>query len=328
MNNHIIANAIGIKKCENNNEKTVYHIEENGVESTIVFDNIYAKWMQRLYELVVHIGQERDARKITLDMMREYPIFKFFGLAESVSNQLMYEFVKDELSQSTNNCNLDRLAYHILPQPEYEPFYGGHIIDELAFTQIKRYLNTLVCVEFNKFTMAQFYDYYISFWSCFEDNINGICEKYLADIKDLKRESDFKRITKYIRQSFGEDFERQFKDRKDEYIESFPSYISFPDNYNYLFKHVINNTYSRNINSDKEKLLYFGAFRNTLHNNGIHKNKDTQIDIAGETFNLIQNKPAYFDDHSKVFLLTKEIFDIYVAIVDAFCKIENDSNGK
>lgn len=113
MNINIIGEAIGIIESFEKDNYTYFRIAENA-ERIIKFDNVYTKWMKSLYQLVAHIAEERDKRNIDITKMEQDSKYQFFGLAESVADQLMYFFVKDELSESNGNKELDSLCYQLL----------------------------------------------------------------------------------------------------------------------------------------------------------------------------------------------------------------------
>lgn len=317
MNINIIGEAIGIIEAFEKDNHTYFRIGNN-IERIVKFDNVYTKWMKTLYQLVAHIAEERDKRNIDISIMEEDSKYQFFGLAESVADQLMYFFVKDELSESNGNMELDSLCYQILFfKNNY--FYGKY--SELAYVQLKNYLKNLVMQDFNAFTSGQFYDFYVSYWSCFESCLNLICEPYEKNIIQKLNKSQFKEMNKFLKNLYGEkeyyeDIVEILNNKEESFYKSFGKYVSFPDKYNYLLKDVLKDKYTRDEKKDRAFLEFCGAARNTLHNNGIHLKTDKEVEVRGHIFKLEKGKKQFSDDYSKIFILAEELFDIYVAIVD------------
>ena len=328
MKVNIIGEALGIEEYMEKDGYTYYVIDEKD-KRTIKFDNIYTKWMRALYSLVCHIARERDKHYINISKMGYDPKYHFFGLAESVADQLMYFFVKDQLSESNDNKELDNLCYHILfstNDNDLDEYNGSY---EVAFTQLKRYLVNIVTEGFNAFTVGQFYDFYVSYWSCFEACVGGICEPYEEEISKKLNDSQFNDMKKFIKSLYVEpsDYEKVaqiFDNEKERFNKKFGKYVSFPDKYTYLIKEIIGDRYARNEKSDRDFLSFCGAFRNTVHNNGLHQKADKEIKVKGETFSLKKGEKVFSDDYTKIFVLAEELFDIYVAIIDGMDAIEEN----
>lgn len=317
---NIVGEKIGIKEYFEKEGYTYYVFNEEP-KRIIKFDNVYAKWMNRLYILIAHIGEERDKHSIDISKMEFDSKYQFFGLAESVANQLMYFFVKDQLSGCNDNKELEGLCYNILFGPNNSSSYGHVVFDELCYLQLKKYLARLVMWEFNAFTAGQFYDFYVSYWSCFEACLNLICEPYEAKIREKQNDSQFKEMKKFLKGLYGARLDYgeiigAFDNENEKFNKKFGKYVSFPDKYIYLIKEVIGDNYTRNEKKDRDFLEFCGAFRNTVHNNGVHLKADKQIEVRGEIFRLQKGNKQYTDDFSKIFILAEELFDIYVAIVD------------
>lgn len=317
MNENIISKTIGIEDSFERDNYTYFRVSGNP-DRIIKFDNVYAKWMKALYQLVVHIGEERDKRSIDINKMELDSKYQFFGLAESVSDQLMYFFVKDELSESNNNMELNSLCYHILFSKNNNPSDKYY---EIAYIELQRYLARLVTQDFNIFITGQFYDFYVSYWSCFEACLNLICEPYEVNITKKLNSSQFKEMKKFLKSLYGqtsycEEMIKTFDSEEEKFNKKFGKYVSFPDKYTYLIKEVLGEKYMRDDKKDRAFLEFCGTFRNTLHNNGMHLKADREIEVNGKLFKLENGKKHFSDDYSKIFILAEELFDIYVAIVD------------
>lgn len=328
-----VEKRLGIKECWEEKLHTYYRVEGTP-ERIIKFDNVYTKWMRALYRLIFHIASERDRRLIDVSRMENTPKYQFFGLAEGVADQLMYFFVKDQISDIHENNELNILCYNILSGEISDVLPTQAVFGALNYKELMNYLEKIVCYEFNSFTSAQFYDFYISYWSCFEACINKICEPYEAEIREKLNNSQFKEMKKFLNGLYKdlpnrEKIIKEFEDSKETFNKKFGKYISFTDKYTYLLKNIINKHYcTRDPKKDIDILEFCGAFRNTVHNNGTHLKSDKQIEIRGVTFSLEENEKTYSDDFSQIFVLAQEIFDIYVAIIDALDVISNDGLQK
>ena len=315
-----IGATIGIEETFVKDDYTYFKIGGKS-KRCIKFDNVYIKWMRRLYSLVVHIGEERDKRSIDINKMNLEPKYQFFGLAESVADQLIYFFVKDVLSDSNNNQELDSLCYHMYFTENNNSSYNNTVVDEIGYMQLKEYLVRLVTLEFNSFTGGQFYDFYVSYWSCFETCLNYICEPYEEKIREKLNTSQFNEMKKFLGRLYKDvpDYEgiiEKLEHEKEKFNKKFGRYVSFPDKYSYLFKEVLGSNYTREEKKDRVFLEFCGAMRNTVHNNGMHLKSSKDIIVREKKFTLEKGKKQFSDDYSDVFILAEELFDIYVAILD------------
>ena len=311
-----MSNFKAIEQVGFTEEDAIYKLTGNS-ERFLKFDNVYTKWMLELYDLVKHIAGERQNHGIKISEDVVVPNrYKFYGLAETAANQLMYFFIKDMLSESEGNKDLDTLCYHLMNSHDEN-------YTESESVQLNRYLANLVIYNHNPIVQAQFYDFYIDFWTGFEACINLVCREYEDRIQEKINESQFKKMKMYLDKlcDKNEDIEKDkvliaFETDRESYIKSFGGYVDFPSKYNYLFKEVIKEHYKRDWKKDNETLLFCGALRNTMHNNGTHLKADRKIVIDGISFDLQKMQKMYWDSFGEVFILARELFDIYVAIVD------------
>lgn len=330
MYENIVGEAIGIKECFEKDGYTYYVFGEEP-KRVIKFDNAYTKWMCGLYKLIAHIGTERDKHSVDISELEHISKYQFFGLSESVASQLMYFFVKDELSESNENRGLDVLCYHMLFGANNDNSYGYAGCSELLYVQLERYLKRLVTQDFKIFVSGQFYDFYVSYWSCFESCLNLICEPYETEIREKLNGAQFKEMKKFLKSIYktsldDEEIIARLDENEEKFNKKFGKYVSFPDKYTYLLKKVIGDKYTRDEKKDRDFLEFCGAFRNTVHNNGVHLKADREIEVKGKIFKLEKGEIHYSNDFSDVFILAEELFDIYVAIVDALDTSEKCEN--
>ena len=320
MNENIVAQALNIKGCWEKDGYTYYSVSGNA-NGILKFDHVYSKWMRALYLLVAHIAEEREKRSVDFSKIETTPKYQFFGLAESVADQFMYFLMKDQMSESRGNQELEILCYDLLFAENNETFSIEPCFAELQYAHLKRYMAKLVVSEFNSFISGQFYDFFVSYWSCFEACINQICEPYETEIKEKLNRSQCKEMKKFLNDLYEgwpncKEIILQFEKEEEKFNKKFGQYVSFPDKYTYLIKNVIGSRYARDQKADRRILEFCGAERNTMHNNGVHLKPDMQIELKGTVFGLKKAEKSYTENFSKIFMLAEEIFDIYIAIVD------------
>lgn len=338
MNRNMVTDLLKIENSWEKDGYTYYSLSkktetETGTENEriIKFDNVYSKWMRALYQLIIHIAYERDKHSVDISNMETTPKYQFFGLAESVANQLMYFLVKDQISGSRDNRELGVLCYNILFPEDNDSFSTYIGLEDLEYTQLIRYLAKLVMYEFNSYTSGQFYDFYISYWSCFEACINQICEPYEEKIRENLNSSQFKTMKKFFSGLYRDwpnhdEIMEQFEKGEELFTQKFGKYVSFSDKYTYLIKNVIGKHYTRDQKADRNVLEFCGALRNTVHNNGTHLKSDKQIEIKGITFCLKKAEKSYSESFSQIFVLAEEVFDIYIAIIDGLDALSNNGH--
>jgi len=284
---------------------------EKSIEITLVFDQVYRKWMQKILSFVKKVSIERDS--YDKDMW-DKPEYSFFGTSEAVADQFFYCLMKDELSESNENFALEILCKYITEKDGY--------INKVEFLENLTYMSNLCTQEFNNLISGEFYDFYISMWSCFESAINSLCVPFEDEIKKKLDNSNYKKTLKFIKKCIeneddAESISKKFEERKEEFIKKFPKYVSFPDKINYLFSNVLK-SYSRDINKDKEILLFCGKLRNTLHNNGLNSGGNQELEVCGYIFKLENRKKIYSEEYINKIILINEIFDIYSEIMKSW----------
>lgn len=267
--------------------------------------------MQKILDFVRKVSIERDTY---LEEIKDKPEYSFLGTSEAVADQFFYFLMKDELSKCNGNSALDLLCKYVTEK-------DGDI-DEIEFIENRRYMITLCTEEFNSLITGEFYDFYISMWSCFEAAITALCIHFEDKIKSKLDESNYTKMLKYIKSCVESDEDKidiakKFENNKERFIKKFPKYVSFPDRINYLFNDVLK-SYSRDIKRDKEILLFCGKLRNTVHNNGLNRGGDQEIEVGGHIFKLESKQKVYCESYIDDIILINEIFDIYCEIIRAW----------
>ena len=283
---------------------------------SLYFDRVYKEWIQRLLSLIQKIEYEQNryalcSLQCNNDFL-EQPEYSFLGTSCTAINQFLYLLIKDELSEITGNFALPYLCKNIA-NGEFGVDYNFSI----------EYTKGLVRNDFDSVLAPSFLDTYVGVWSCFEDAINSITKKDESLINNELANSNFKKYKKFIKKILFSDGENDLlsdridtilDQKKEDIIKENPIYISFPDRMNYLFK-KIKEQYRRDIKQDKNTLLFLGALRNTVHNNGRHLKKDMEIKLGGKVFQLRKDEGVYFDHHIDSVILINELFDIYCEIL-------------
>lgn len=278
------------------------------VTMELTFDRIYRSWMKKLLAFVRKVSVERDKY---LPEIEDKPEYSFFGTSEAVADQFFYFLMKDEMSSCTGNFTLDEL--------------DAYINDDctlLERIENKNFMAKLCMFEFNGMLIGQIYDFYVSMWSCFEASINSLCVPLENAIQKKLNTSSFKKATKFFTQCMDNRIDKQeiikvLNQNEQIYIKKFPQYVSFPDKINYLLN-VLQMDYQRNPDEDKKILLYCGALRNTVHNNGVHLKSNHILTIHDHTFSLIKDEKPYYESFQDIMILVNEIFEIYVEIMRAW----------
>ncbi|MCI2779169.1 hypothetical protein ACQR22_01295 [Clostridium perfringens] len=277
------------------------------IKTELIFDQIYRAWIQKVFEFIRKVGTVR--KNYYFQCLICKPGYQFMETAEAVARQFLYFLMKDEISSSDGNAELEVLCKYITENDE-------------EFEENLNYMATLCTKDFNEVLGGQFYDFYISMWSCFEAAINSLCIPFEDKIKEILNESNYKNTLKFIKSCINDDsdakrFANIFNQNKENFIKKFPKYVSFPDKINYLFKHILK-SYSRDKEKDKETLLFCGKLRNTVHNNGLNIKGNKELNLNGHVFKLKENEVFHLDKYIDKMILINEIFDIYTEIIKSF----------
>lgn len=281
------------------------------------FDDELKKWMNELISFLDYVCRAR-LTYWKLDILDELG-YEYLTLADSVTSQLFYFIMNEELSNSSGNFALEELCKYISLDS------NDNTIDEAIFRRNLQYMSELAINQFNTYFQGQLYDYYVSMWSCFEYSISNIFSRIEDRVQKQLEEKQIDKIKKMLRTKIlctincedkvKNQIIEEVDKNSDYFIKNFPKYISFSDKINYLFKSDLLKEYSRNIKKDKSILLYCAALRNTLHNNGEHKKADIEVKIKGHTFELKKDTKIYFENYKDIMILIREIFNIYLEII-------------
>lgn len=285
-------------------------------EISLPFDRVYKEWIQQLLLIIQKISHEQS-RYGLCSLQHSYnfieqPEYSFLGTSCTAINQFLYVLIKDELSEATANFALPYLCKNIST---------GEFKIEYDFSL--EYTGRLLKDDFNSVLAPYFLDMYFGIWCCFESAINSITKSEETLIKEELENSKFKEYKKFITNTLLADIEdvlpsdkidKIIEEKRKEIIKRNAVYISFPDRMNYLFKKM-KDYYRRDIKQDKNTLLFLGALRNTVHNNGKHLKGNMQIELGGKIFRLRENEVVYFERYIDSVTLLNELFYIYFEIL-------------
>lgn len=271
-----------------------------------IYDCYYFEWMKKLFAYVSVIN---DAIKIEEDE----DIKKFLENIQSTFSKFLYYLTKEEMAQSNENKLLIPLSIAMF-QKESD--------SEIKSACLSRYIGSLSSNHFNELFTSFLYDFFINFWSNFENTITLLCDTIDEQIKNELKESNWKKIKKILKESLNnfensEEILLEISKNKENFIKK--QFVSFSDKINYIFK-IIKSDYNRDINEDKKVLDFGSKMRNTIHNNGKNKGKNIELEIKGKKIILEQNKEAYYENFKDIFHIIDEIIDICATIIKAFKK--------
>ena len=271
-----------------------------------IYDCYYFEWMKKLFAYVSVIN---DAIKIQEDE----DIKKFLENIQSTFSKFLYYLTKEEMAQSNENKLLIPLSIAMF-QKESD--------SEIKSACLSRYIGSLSSNHFNELFTSFLYDFFINFWSDFENTITLLCDTIDEQIKNELKESNWKKIKKILKESLNnfensEEILLEISKNKENFIKK--QFVPFSDKINHIFK-IIKSDYNRDINKDKKVLDFGSKMRNTIHNNGKNKGKNIELDIKGKKIILEQNKEAYYENFKDIFHIIDEIIDICTTIIKAFKK--------
>ncbi|MGG7162964.1 hypothetical protein [Clostridium ihumii] len=281
------------------------------------FDEVLKEWMNELIDFLKVVCKHRTVYEC-LGVL-DKPGYEYFTLADSVTSQLFYFIMNEELSNSSANFALKELCEFITLDKE------NNEVNMKKFAINFGYMKELAVNQFNAYFQGQLYDYYVSMWSCFEYSISAIflplqdeAQKDLnsSQIKNLKKVLNNKILCKInCEDSIKSEIIKEIERNSDDIIRKLPKYISFVDKINFLFVSDLLKDYSRDRKMDKNILLYCGALRNTIHNNGVHRKNDIEIELNDHIFKLKKDTKTYFENYKDIMIIIREIFDIYIEII-------------
>ena len=164
----------------------------------------------------------------------------------------------------------------------------------------------------------------MGFWSGLESCINGICREYEDAIQERCNASQIKQMKRLLKamykdKCFYEQMIEVFVD--EEVIKKFPKFVSFNDRRDYLFDEVIKDSYKRDKTKDRKILDFCAALRNTMHNHGTHLKAEKEIMIGDKNFRLPKGEKMYNEQFKDIFIIARELFDIYLAIYDGLVDV-------
>lgn len=249
--------------------------------------------------------------------------YHFIQLGRTTTNQLIYLIINEEISNNTERKSLPAL---------YDQLWIGEDIEGInrTFTgsdEYFQYVSDLFFNQFNGLLQGFFYDYSISMWSAFELSISTIFCEYSNGYEDKLKSSHLEKFKKFVINQIipGASLtEIQFQKlhdsiarNKEKFLKRFPRYITSDDKINYLFKHVVKNTYTRDITKDKEIINFIRASRNTQHNNGIHTKKSIAVEFQGYKYELKQGEIGCYGSDINIIKKYHELLDIYTHLLFA-----------
>ncbi len=249
-------------------------------------------------------------------------ILSHIHLSRAITSQLIHLILNEEIANFNHHANIFELFDQLGAGEDKEDinsiFINNPYLDE--------YTKDLFVDGFNMVLQNSFVDYLISMWSSFELSISHIYKKYELESTTILHESHLKNLTKFIKNKILSEIDLNDSDKtkiteliytkKSEFLKVFPKYVSSEDQINFIFKQI-ESRYPRNVEEDKKTIRFIRSLRNTMHNNGIHLAKDSEVVIKGEKFEIKKNTEAHLQNHINFVKLYIELLEIYTYIISA-----------
>ena len=281
-----------------------------------IYDCYYFEWIKKFFSYVSVIN---DA----IEIEEDEDFKNFLKNIQSTFAKFLYYMIKEEMAQSNENKLLTPLSIAMFQKED---------CNEIKSACLSRYIGSLSSNHFKKLFTSFLYDFFINFWSDFENTITLLCAAIDEKIRNELKESNWKKIEKILKESLNgfensEQILLEISKNKEKFTKK--QFVSFSDKINYIFKTIkLDYDKNRNIKNDKEVLNFGSKMRNTIHNNGKNKGKNIELEIKGKKIILEQNKEPYYENFKDIFYLIDEIIDICATIIKTFKKQRNSTNTK
>jgi hypothetical protein len=240
----------------------------------------------------------------------------FYSLFRDICSIPLYFLINEEISNAHGRDCFPILLKEIIDEGHYTP-KKKHLIDNVDADLQHTYkeLSHLLIRNFNESFGSQMLDFQVSSYSAFENWMsrlyNGLCPDHHDEIIE-KRKSKIRDILKNISATSPE---TQLNEAVTSLFSIKGDFISFPDKVNGIYKNIEKSLYRRNINKDKEIILFLGKLRNTVHNNGIHSGSNASIEINNCTHTIENGRPYKSPSWAESLKLTCELILIYTEIL-------------
>lgn len=281
-----------------------------------IYDCYYFEWIKKLFAYVSVIN---DA----IETEEDEDLKNFLKNIQSTFAKFLYYMIKEEMAQSNENKLLIPLSIAVFQKENHS---------EIKSACLNRYIGSLNSNHFNELFTSFLYDFFINFWSDFENTITLLCTTIDEKIKNELKESNWKKIEKILKESLNgfensEQILSEISKNKEKFTKK--QFVSFSDKINYIFKTIkLDYDKNRNIKKDKEILDFGSKMRNTIHNNGKNKGENMELEIKGKKIILEQNKEPYYENFKDIFYLIDEIIDICATIIKTFKKQRKSTKTK
>lgn len=287
----------------------------------MVFDKILRDKVRYLFwylEKLRRLEFELSLQNSDLDAHR----FDFIHLSRTVTTQLIYLIINEEISNAIDRTPLPELYNQLWIGDDNEGI--NYIFRGNSY--YNRYVEDIFVNRFNDNLQAFFFDYQFSMWSAFELSISNIFSEFSDEFYiDYLNQSHFNKLCKLLNKKIIEKLKLDVRQNeilnelvpevKGDFLKLFPRFISSDDKINYLFKSVINKTYTRDVKKDKMTLHFIRSLRNTAHNNGIHFGNDIEVFIKEEKYELVKGEHGSFGSDLNTIKIYFELLEIYSCIL-------------
>lgn len=271
---------------------------------TINFD---CNQIDRIKNLILLKGECLKLSKIHMENYANISSFKNFYLSMSDAiDVLLTSQINDELTNTYKNRDplnslLDGILIKLETAELREFFDYAHTDLTDVFTSRTDFLNG-----------SHFLDFSISSYSVFEHWVSTIYASLFDEKshKDKKIKLALKHLAKLHTITDTDEQKKQ--------LENMISECSFFVSSAQKIQQVIKLAKKKNPKIDNvkmlEKIMFYGALRNTIHNLGLHEGK---FSSAVSNIELAPQKPASTSDYSNFIQLCREIVYMYKEIIDS-----------
>lgn len=259
-----------------------------------------------------------DSYHINRNNLPFIEVQNYFSLLRSVCDLPLFMMINEEVSsvgarhlipKLVDEMRADKcIATHVTVGGELAEISQGDFHASLSD------IRELFVGRVNHMVSSMMLDFTVSAFSCFEYWITKLYDGY-PELDTAYSESRTSKASKLIELAGAASSPECQRKLVNHALNIRGSFVPFPDKLNALYKIVDKKAYARDINKDKELVYFLGARRNTVHNAGIHRNKNRNVSHNGASYLLEQGKPFHSDSYPQSIEMIGELTDIYVNVV-------------
>lgn len=235
----------------------------------------------------------------------------FYSSLRDIIDLAIFFVVNEEISNSIGRIGFENLLNQALKSESSKlKFYSSE--------QHFRDLKDLFVNYYNSMLGSMMLDFTVSSFSNFENWINYLFESSLCN---KQKESVIRSRKNKVEKILIQESKTEKKIEKIMKLRV-GDFFSLPDKLECVYKSIIDNngSYRRDWKKDKEIIDFLAARRNAVHNQGIHKGKNKEIEINNKKFTLHERRAYHSNCWVDDILLFEELIKIYTGLLSAFPK--------